>query len=339
MRWSLLLVVLGTAGCGDAVAIDDLPDAAQAPAPDARAATPDAAPPDAAAPVGCGTLLAPTGYIGGIATDATHVYWAERSGFKTRLMKIAKQGGAAIPLATIDDDVDELVVQGGDLYLRLDWDKGISRLAAGSSTLEPLASGEIGAFAVDATSVYWIPKLGGREIERVSRFGGEAEVFRAEPDYPLYALALDGDYVYYATGYEIRRVPKANGGTRYEYQGLSFRSSRRMAFDAAYVYTLEGDGIRRIPKPAEFTVGSTYADVIERLSDRSFDPPFIAYASSLYAGSGAGSDVIRLPVTGEYAVPVVRDAGLAFAVDGSGIYFHNLADGIRQVSLAGCPTP
>ena len=87
-------------------------------------------------------------------------------------------------------------------------------------------------------------------------------------------------------------------------------------------------------------MGSAWADVIECLSDRSFDPPFIAYASSLYVRSLAGSDVMRLPVTGEYVVPVVPgDNGLAFTVDGSGIYFHHLADGIRHVSLAGCGMP
>ncbi len=129
----------------------------------------------------CGGLpvtLASQQTPGGLAVDATSVYWpssVQDSGIYTSLVRVDKEGGATVTIATFDDIVgfpganEPIAVRDGNVYWAgnatchsvLDGgDCGgmaiISvPLTGGSTTTLASQQPGVGSLAVDATSVYW----------------------------------------------------------------------------------------------------------------------------------------------------------------------------------------
>jgi hypothetical protein len=105
-----------------------------------------------------------TGAGGGLAIDATNVYWTDGS-VSGRIMKAPRGGGAFTTLASAQDTPVALTVDTTDVY----WLNGSSFAAVMSVPIDggtptTLASGLAvpTAIAVDDTSVYWVDNGYGR---------------------------------------------------------------------------------------------------------------------------------------------------------------------------------
>lgn len=160
-----------------------------------------------------------------LAADDTHVYWFEERSAPNQpryLNRVAKTGGAVTTLYS-QDSLD--------------------------STVRPV---------LDDASIYYVANYS-NSINRQPKAGGNPTRIAASEDTDIEALALDGDWVYFATRYDslgcsgtaygaVRRVSKRGGRVEELTSGL--KTPTALAVDATSVYW--GDMFRetlmRMPK-------------------------------------------------------------------------------------------
>ena len=160
---------------------------------------------------GAPELIASGQYLpAGMLVDAASLYWvtADKSGMPGTVMRAPLAGGPPITLATSTTGVTGLALVGGTLYwasghaLRsVPKDAGDVLIGTGvSSTVVASAdgTGEVGAFAIRETQVYWVTS-GNTQLVKVSLAGGASEMLASAPPGGLIqGLVVDHEYAYYA---------------------------------------------------------------------------------------------------------------------------------------------
>jgi hypothetical protein len=142
-----------------------------------------------------------------IAVDATHVYWTDAKA-KT-LMKVPKQGGAPVTLASGQDGISALAIDAANVYWvnNLTGDLGsVMKVALGGGTPIPIATQQYApnSVAVDAMHVYWttagnyVSNPAGT-VMKASLANGEVAALSSSQWYPG-GIVVDATRVYWATG-------------------------------------------------------------------------------------------------------------------------------------------
>jgi hypothetical protein len=119
-------------------------------------------------------------------------------------------------------------------------------LAAPAPTLFASVSGVLrGSLALDSRAVYWVDALGVRARPRA---GGVTATLAAAAG--AFMVGLDGGYVYYSSGTELRRVPAAlPGGSTLVYAGTAEDDFQKSGIDPTHVYWFRKlTGLFRAPK-------------------------------------------------------------------------------------------
>lgn len=163
---------------------------------------------------------------GEVEVDASHVYWFEDSlggDSPDHLRKVSKAGGEVTTLYSRDS-------------IR--------------ASVRPV---------LDETSIYYVANYG-NSINRQSKSGGEPKRIVSNDDTDIHQLALDGDWLYFATQYDgmigcsgesygaIRRVRKDGGKVEELTSGL--KTPMSLIVSGGYVYwgDLYRDTLMRMPK-------------------------------------------------------------------------------------------
>jgi hypothetical protein len=175
-----------------------------------------------------------------IALDATHVYWTNADDEDGAVRRQAKAGGAIETVASTAYPARGLTVDATPVYWTTQWHNGVvARRATSGGAAETIVADSNGSqvVAVDATHAYWYAGVGGTTgIWRAPRAGGTPELFAADEDGQVYAIALDDDHAYWAhsDGF-IRRRAKSGAGATEDLATAQHRPGT-LALDATHVY-------------------------------------------------------------------------------------------------------
>ena len=134
--------------------------------------------------------------------DATHLYWVAES----TVMKAPKAGGAAVALASAQDDPRDIVIDESTVF----WlTRGaVMSVSKGGGAVKTLLGGQKfpHRLALDATTVYWTVGEEAGMVMSMPKSGGEASALATDRLYPN-GIATDGTSVFWL------EVSKATGGT------------------------------------------------------------------------------------------------------------------------------
>jgi hypothetical protein len=147
-----------------------------------------------------------------IAVDATSVYWGTNQGMLVRQAK-----NAQAPLVKLASSLSPLMIalDGSTVYYSVNG--SISKVDNAGGIPESLATDTIGAFAIDATDVYYIGPMeqptNTQPVKRVPKTGGQAVTLTSisnggasTPDYRC--MAADDAYVYWVDHANLMRYTK-----------------------------------------------------------------------------------------------------------------------------------
>ncbi len=167
---------------------------------------------------------------GPIAVDATSVYWADVRG----LMKAAITGGSPTMLVSMVGvgfvalDAANVYFTAGSAIFKVPLDGGAP------PTSLAMASNTVG-FAVDATNVYWLEF--GAALKKVPIGGGAATTLAIGLTNPgFYALALDSTSVYFTGDMAVNAIPIGGGAPMTLFASDSSAAPFGVAVDATSVY-------------------------------------------------------------------------------------------------------
>ena len=278
------------------------------------------------------------GTVGGIAVDATHVYFASIA--NNSVSRVPKTGGTVQPIAS-SPDVDiakRVAVDATHVY----WanadccSESIARcpITGCVGAAQVIASVEEGfGLALDGTFVYWADHNGGLVQRRASDGTGAIQlVGKGEGALPVAVAVRDGSafYVNDFSG-EVRRAnnPPDGGSTAI---GANGQSGREIALDDTYVYWSAqvdpGDPgrINRAPRS-----GAGPVTLVGPAGGESFgiavDGNTIYWTAQATVDGGPGGAVYACDVTGCAGNPKViaaaQDLPRGIAVDDKAIYWGN----------------
>jgi sugar lactone lactonase YvrE len=239
-----------------------------------------------------------------LAVDATHVYWTDTKA--SAVMKVPKEGGATVTLASDQTNVSKIAVDTTYVY----WTStaGLMKVALAGGTPLPVAEMQswIDDVATDGDSVYWATRFsyldagvppGPGKVMKASRETGVVTTLTTTTLAGGGVIAVDARAVYWASSGEpfalIFSVPLA-GGEATQVTGAELPGS--MASDGRNLYYTNYD-----PQPA----------------------------------TGGGS-IMKVPVGGGVATKLVSVSGGSIVVDGSTLYWV-AAGGIHRMSVDGGP--
>jgi sugar lactone lactonase YvrE len=149
-----------------------------------------------------------------------------------------------------------------------------------------------GNLAVNATHAYWANR-DGANVMRVALAGGMPEVVADAQPHP-HAVAIDGQFAYFTTDYDIRRVPLAGGTAQVLAEELK---PSTIAVDESHVYWVKAaEGIGRMSlEGAEPITFASDDGAAELLLDA--DDVYWTTASAVKKQSKSGSVAVVLADT------------------------------------------
>lgn len=273
----------------------------------------------------------------------SNVFWAENyccgRNFTGNIKMISTSGGAAITLVSELDGVRSLDVASPTLYfIEGSWPSrhvASGRIAKAPTTGQPVTTiatavmADAGTpMAVDDNNVYFADASG---LKKVSLQGGVVERLASEllTD-AIYALAADGQFVYWLSGRRnpvVRKIPVEGGAIEdVMLRGdLSRHSSARLVLSNGYFYWIErsyGESAADAVMKASIHGGHAVAIASGR-------PPLgdIAVAGDhvYFVEAGYPNKVQRISTDGGPITTVgAADDGSVLAADDSGAYWVNL---------------
>jgi hypothetical protein len=247
--WGGAVTILGTAQIPMAVAVDSThvywtsasdPDAGAQSSDDVLRMTPRGGGP---------TTVIATGLAGfAIALGTTGAYWVA-SGSSPTVMQTPLGGGAATSLASAQagHQIVLLAVDASNLYFT-DLFGGtnggpesisIMKMSLAGGTPVALATlptaGNYGSLAVGTSAVVWADYQG--SVQSVPIAGGPVSTIFSDPGSPAALVAVDCDFVYFATGTEVMKAP-LSGGTPTELAPTQpgWGTATGLAFDDSSLY-------------------------------------------------------------------------------------------------------
>jgi hypothetical protein len=208
-----------------------------------------------------GDLTPFTQYInggsGGIAVDATNVYWVDTwtspaAGPSGTVMKASTAGGTAVTLASGQDAPCAIAVDATNVYWTNVGSNGsdgtVMTVSTNGGTPRTLASLQLspGGIAVDATNVYFTTSdaSDAGSVTVVSKAGGPGPVTTLAtpetfaPSNCQHALAVDDTNVYWTAGDSVMTVAKTGGTATAVASGQTPLGG--IAVDATTIYWLSG---------------------------------------------------------------------------------------------------
>jgi hypothetical protein len=203
--------------------------------------------------------------IGGIAVDATHVYWVESpiySGYSAAVYKVAIAGDAgAIAIGNAQDPV-AIAVDSTDVY----WADSNTAIvwATPTATAGTIPFGDAGPDA-----------------------GGATELFSTAINNVPAAFAVDSNYLYWGDDNTLSRWPKDGGAV----QVLANDSAAALVLDGTVVYTLTEFG-----EIVRYDTVAMTSQVLATVADRSVGAIGID-ATNVYvllAPYGQGAGIVRV---------------------------------------------
>jgi hypothetical protein len=181
--------------------------------------------------------------VQGIAVDGRYVYLADAQ--RGAILRMDLSG--KVETLVISDLADGIVLVGSALYWR--HLHGISTMPASGGTptllVDELFNGE-GAFALDATYLYWVKQSAGT-VSKIPRGGGARVQLAAGIDEPASIAVAASDAYVTSYGGSVLRIPLA-GGLPISY-GSGLMAPDAIVVHATGVYwgNLAGDTVMRMP--------------------------------------------------------------------------------------------
>lgn len=260
----------------------------------------------------------------GIAVDGNSVYWT--NGGDGTVMKIARSGGAPIPLASHQANPSGIAVDATRVYWTNDDDDGaVMAVALSGGTPVVLASDQANpsGIAADAASVYWTNK-GDGTVMKAALAGGAPTVLASGQANPS-GIAVDATSVYwtnYADG-TVMRLPLTGGTPTAIASGQSLPLG--LAVDGTHLYWTNQDRNGAVMKMA--LAGGTPVTIA---SGQPMPTGIAVDASDVYWTTDTGSGaVMRTALSGgtptAFAPGQRRPTGIV--VDGAYVYWTNLGGG------------
>jgi hypothetical protein len=191
-----------------------------------------------------------------LATDSTHVYWADQGQDMLRRALLNGTGATTIWYGQLGSPNAPVAVDGSYVYWFSESTGEVMHANPDGTNPLPLANGQanVNSIATDGTYVYWIA---GTNIMAVDLVGGLPVPLSPGGTEPK-SVAVDGTHVYWAEGNwnapqkRVRRVDKTAGGVPEDIG--TYSGAWAIALDATHVYCA-GSGpnpvdnaIWRVPK-------------------------------------------------------------------------------------------
>ncbi len=187
---------------------------------------------------------------------------------------------------------------------------------------------------VDATNVYLTNTGGGTDpgVLKAPLAGGTATYLAKDIDDPE-MLRLDSKNVYWPSPNTIYGVPLAGGDSIPLAQEM-LTSPNRIAIDATYIYWSEdagfsGDSVKRVALAGGGAI-ETLAANLSPVEDLEVDDANVYIL--------ADADLLKIPLAGGDAVPVVVGLGSSFVLDGEQVYATNGTTVVQVAKSGGNPT-
>jgi len=221
-----------------------------------------------------------------IAVDRDNAYWIDFGSSSLTsdgsVMRVSRDGGAIVPLATGLGAPMGIAASGTDVYWTESASGIVARVPSTGGTPVPVASGqkEPLAITVDATSVYWTTGSGNADgfVMKAPLGGGDAVTLASGRGRPA-AIAVDATNVYFADG-GIWKVPLA-GGDPLLLHTPDYPPATSLAVAEGLVYWTDQFSVGKVP------VGGGAPAV---LSDTENNPSDVAVGPSAIYWTNIGSN-------------------------------------------------
>jgi hypothetical protein len=163
-------------------------------------------------------------------------------------VKDAKAGRAVVDR---ESEIELLVCDGATLFYAAGGE--LRAVATSGGAPRTIASGlSPEALAVDAHDLWFLDYVGAGELSahalrRVDKRGGDVVTVSKSLPVGSSTLAVDGEYVYFATEHGLGRIPK-RGGEDHELYAHEDSGPSGIAVDGEFVYFSDGGALFRLPK-------------------------------------------------------------------------------------------
>ncbi len=259
-------------------------------------------------------LASAQGCPGGIALDATSVYWTNIC--SGTVMKVALNGGPAVMLASAQSSPTGIAVDANSVY----WtaaNKVVKVPLAGGTPVTLAQEGGNRGIAVDANSVYWSTAT---SILRMPLAGGASVPLATGQDSPR-ALTVDGASVYWTNQDGVVMKVPLSGGIPVTLASGG-RDPRGIAVDANSVYwtSTAGGTVMKVPLGGGTPI--TLASVQNT-------PIAIAVDSAHVYWTNNPGTVMKVLLAGGTPITLASGQGApgAIAVDATSVYWGNYSGG------------
>lgn len=248
-------------------------------------------------------------------------------------------GKCPVDLITDIEAPSALAVDNSFAYVLLASDSVVMRAPLAGGAAVRVTSVQYGVagtdgLVVDATSVYLTVENGGTDpgVLKAPLAGGAATYLVKDIDQPE-MLRIDSKNVYWPSPNTVSGVPLA-GGAPIPLAQETLTTPNRIAIDATYIYWSEspefgGDSVKRTALTGGGEI-QTLAMNLSPVEDLEIDD------SNVYVLSNA--DLMKIPLAGGEAVPVVVGLGTSFVLDGDQVYATNGTTVVKVAKSGGNPT-